>query len=79
MTLIESDGVKVENVATALPDAARSTFGDGSGKWADVRSLCWRLGIYESQAGVRGCLRYLEEQGRARRHPSGADYWQAVT
>lgn len=81
MTLIESGGVKVEDVATALTDRGwvSTSFGDDTGLWISVRSLCHSLGIYLNQGGVRRCLDDLAERGRARRHPSGADYWQVIT
>lgn len=57
-------------------------FGDGSGAWIGVTEL----GIRVSRRGhkldgygrTRSALEELERQGRARRHPSGADFWHPI-
>lgn len=78
-TLIESGGVKLVDLEAALRNSPETTsFGDGSGHWTSVRSLATALGTAPSQGGVRYGLTALAESGRARRHPSGADYWQAI-
>ena len=55
---------------------ATGSFGDGTGRWASVESLASLLWVdYGRMAGE---LRRLADAGLARRHPSGADYWQRI-
>lgn len=59
-----------------------ATFGDGSGKWIGTSGLLLSVQSrghdVDGQGRLRGALNELVRQGRARRHPSGADYWQPI-
>jgi hypothetical protein len=75
-------GVEVAAVAGALRAFGREipgagdNFGDGTGSWISVDHLVSRIGGGASYGPVRSCLDDLAREGRARRHPSGADFWQ---
>ena len=55
--------------------ALHVSFGDGTGHWIGVSELDLRLCVGH-YGRTRGALDELARQGRARRHSSGADYWQ---
>lgn len=78
MTLLSTNEL-ADLVLDMLRTRCSASFGDGTGRWAPVGDLSMAVGAcgYESGYGrVRGALEDLARTGRARRHPSGADFWQ---
>lgn len=75
MTLLAAGCVNREDVLPAVELHQHASFGDGTGLWADMRDVARDLGHYGSG---RILLDDLAREGKARRHPSGADFWQVV-
>lgn len=67
-----------EDVHVALRDNENATVGeaDGTQEWARTADVGMALHLPWSRTRI--ALEHLEMAGRARRHPSGADLWQAL-
>lgn len=69
--------VELEQVFTAMQDNQTAGMGDIDGSlWASTAAI--GMALHMPYGKVLQALSALVRQGRARRHPSGADYWAAM-